>query len=215
MITPAGYHMVIARVRVQQEARRPFLRKPFVRTGQLVMLGAYFFQVGGILGARHARNVDAFGLAFFGLGGPPGAMAKFLSDVVAERVGPRLASAETFLAYAEGDLSGRLGFKGDRSDFIAQDGMRKVWLDPAVSYASQCAEDGAALGAIQPDVFRTLFERTHAPRDPERWEFARKAGLDIPERQPVLVYSETEDDENKLFMEYCRECRPELYATLA
>ena len=156
MITPAGYHVVFARVRVQQVAIKPFLRKPFVRTGQLVMLGAYLFQVGGILGARHARNADAFGLAFFGLSGPPGAMAKFLSDV-AERVGLRLAHADTFLTYVLGDLSERLGFEGDRADFFAKNWARKVWIDPAVSYASQCAEDGAALGAVQPDVFHAVF----------------------------------------------------------
>ena len=94
-------------------------------------------------------------------------------------------------------------------------GTDKIPPDVAAKNAWFYAEDGAALGAISPDVMRAMFERTHAPVSKERWQQAYASGLDIgPEPPAERSYEQATEEENKIFMEYCREFRPDLYSVL-
>lgn len=73
---------------------------------------------------------------------------------------------------------------------------------------------GAALGAMTPDVVRAMFERTYAALPKERWQEAHAAGLDIGPAQSRQDYEEAKEEENKNFMEYCRQFQPVLYPVL-
>jgi len=55
----AGYAKLLASVRVQKEAGRPFFGKSYLKYGQRYALWSYFLQLGGILGGRHSANLDA------------------------------------------------------------------------------------------------------------------------------------------------------------
>jgi hypothetical protein len=55
----SGYAKLLASVRVQKEASKPFFGKPYLKYGQCYALWSYFFQLGGILGGRHSANLDA------------------------------------------------------------------------------------------------------------------------------------------------------------
>ena len=56
-----GYIVVMGRARVWQQVNKQFLRKPYLKYGQCLGIWNYFFQLGGILGAKHSDNLDAFG----------------------------------------------------------------------------------------------------------------------------------------------------------
>lgn len=77
MKKPSGYARVMARIRVNQELNKPIIGKPYLKCGQCLALGSYFFQFGGILGAKHQMNFDACGDAFLGATGKPGAVERF------------------------------------------------------------------------------------------------------------------------------------------
>jgi hypothetical protein len=60
-----------------------------------------------------------------------------------------------------------------------------------------------------------MFERTYAPVSKERWQKKYASGLDIgPEPPARRTYEEAEEEENKIFMEYCQQFRPDLYSVL-
>jgi hypothetical protein len=47
----------MARIRVNQELNNPIIGKPYLNCAQCLALGSYFFQLGGILGAKHQMNL--------------------------------------------------------------------------------------------------------------------------------------------------------------
>jgi len=121
----------------------------------------------------------------------------------------------TFSDYVTAEFIGRIRYARDAESFFITHGMKKMKPETAVELAWQYARDGAALGAIYPEVVREMFDRTYAMVPKEDWEEARAAGLDIPPAQDPMSYEEVEEGENVVFMAYCRECCPKLYSVLS
>jgi hypothetical protein len=209
----AGYARVMARTRVEQEMNKPFLGKPYLKYGQCWAVWSYFFQLGGLLGARHSANLDAFATAFSGAHGEPGAAERFFSEV-ANSLMAKPVSDSTPLDYVGAEFIGRLGHASDPWSFFFENAMQKIKPDFAEELAWQYATDGAALGAMYPGIFREMFERMHAARPKENWERARAAGLNLPVEQDVMSYEEAAEGEDEAFMDYCRRCCPNLYSIL-
>lgn len=105
----SGYARVLARARVQQEMNKPFLGKPYLKYGQCYGMWGYFFQLGGILGAKHSANLDAFGQAFLGARGPSGAVKKFFTEEAKRLVTVSVSDSMTFADYVGAEFVGRLG----------------------------------------------------------------------------------------------------------
>lgn len=209
-----GYARVLARSRIEQQLNKPFLRKPYMKFGQCYALWGYFFQLGGILGAKHSTDLDAFGHAFLGAQGPSGAVKKFFTELADLLLKDSLNDSTTNFDYISAEITKRMGYKGDANSFFFEHGMEKLRPDTAEELAYQFSSKGAALGAIYPYKMRKMFELTHMAVPNEDWERARAAGLDIPPEQDLMSYEETEKAENELFMAYCRECCPDLYSIL-
>jgi hypothetical protein len=211
----SGYARVLARTRVKQEVNKPFLGKPYLKYGQCYWIWSYFFQLGGILGAKHSANLDAFGNAFLGARGPSGAVKKFFTEVAKRLVTDSVSDLMTFADYVGAEFIGRVGYVGDAHRFFFEHGMEKLPPNTAEELAWQYSEQGAALGTIYPHIIRKMFDQTHAAVPKEDWERARAAGLNIPQEQDLMSYEETEEEENEVFMDYCRECCPDLYSILS
>jgi len=208
----SGYALVLALARVEQQQNKPFLGKPYLKYGQCLALWGYFLQLGGILAAKHSVNLDAFGPAFLGAQGDPGAVKRFFIEVANDVVTRPVSDSMTFHDYVSAEFSGRVGHSGDMLSFLCKHGMEKIKPETAAELACQYAEQGAALGAIYPHIVRKMFERTHAAVPTERWERAHAARLDIPPQQDRMSYEDVEEGEDELFMYYCRECCPNLYS---
>ena len=97
---------------------------------------------------------------------------------------------------------------------ISVDLSDKLTPATAENMAWEFSSDGAALGAIHPDMIRRMFDQAHAAIPKEKWERMRSAGLNIPPEQDVMSYEETEQGENEGFMAYCQQCCPDLYSVL-
>ena len=210
-----GYARVLARTRVEQQLNKPFLRKPYLKFGQCYVLWSYFFQLGGILGAKHSANLDAFGHAFLGAQGPCGAVKKFFTELSDLLVKDSVNDTITYSDYIGAEIIKRMGHIGDAHSFLLEQGMMKLRPNTAEELAYQFSEAGAALGAVYPYIMRNMFELTHKTVPKENWERARAVGLNIPPEQELTSYEETEKGENELFMAYCCECCPELYSILS
>ena len=210
----SGYARVIARARVQQEASKPFFGKPYLKYGQCWGLWSYFFQLEGILGGRHSANLDAFGPAFLGMLGPPGAVNQFFTEVAKRLVAESVKDSMKFQDYVSLEFTRRVGYTGDTRTYFVEHGMEKLPSSTAEELAWQYSESGAALGAIYPQVVRQMFIRAHAPVPNEKWQQMRAAGLNLPPQQDVMSFQETEQAENEAFILYCRECCPDLYGVL-
>ncbi len=209
-----GYARVLARSRIKQQLNKPFLRKPYMKLGQCYALWGYFFQLGGILGAKHSTDLDAFGHAFLGAQGPSGAVKKFFTELADLLLKDSVDDSTTFSDYIRAELIKRMGYKGDANSFFLEHGLKKLRPDTTEDIAYQFSTKGAALGAIYPYIMRKMFELTHKTVPKENWERARAAGLNIPPEQDLMNYEEIEKGENELFMAYCRECCPDLYFIL-
>ena len=210
-----GYARVIARTRVQQEASKPFFGKPYLKCGQCYALWSYFFQLGGILGKRHSANLDAFGPAFLGIHGQPGAVNQFFTEVAERLVAESVKDSMKFQDYVSLEFTRRVGYTGHILTYFAEHGMEKLPPSTAEELAWQYSSSGAALGAMYPQVVRQMFCQTHAPVPNEKWQQMRAAGLNLPPEQDVMSLQETEQSENAAFMLYCGECCPDLYRVLS
>ena len=211
----AGYARVRARTMVKQQMNKPFLCKPYLKYGQCWGLWGYFFQLSGILGAKHSGNLDAFGHAFLGAQWPSSAVKKFFTEVAKSLVADSVSDLMTFSDFVGAEFIGRVGYVGDAHSYFSEHGMEKVRPNTAEELAWQYSEQGVALGAIYPDIIKKMFDRTHAAVPKENWERAHVAGLNIPPEQDLMGYEETEETENEAFMVYCQECCPDLYSILS
>jgi len=211
----AGYARVLARIRVAQEANKPMLGKPYMKFGQCCHVWSYFFQLGGILGAKHSANLDAFGTAFLGAHGPSGAVKTYFTKAVKSFISNTLTDSMRFFDYVGTEFIGRVEYSGDYLTYFMEHGMDKIPPDTAEELAWQYSDQGAALGAIHPHIIKEMFDRTHAEVSKEEWEAMRSAGLDIPPEQDIMTYEEIEEGENEAFMEYCQQFCPELYTILS
>jgi len=210
---PPAYARVVAGSLAHQWSNKRLFGKPYLKLGQCLGLSGYLFEVGGILGAKYAGKLDAFGPAF--LGGPPRAQKSACIDMANKLLSDnRLNESTTFFDFVQAEFASRMKHKGDPRDYCLAHLMDRIPLDAAAEFAWQCAVRGVAAAAIHPKVFRAMFEYTYRPVPKEEWQWAYAAGLDIGPEQPRRSYDEAEEAENKNFTEYCQEYRPDLYAIL-
>ena len=207
----AGYARILIRSRVQDAQSTRFFGKPYLKLGQCYLLWSYFFQLGCILGSRHSRHIDAFVHAMFGV---RESASTVISDTAARLVPESVDGTLKFSDYPLRKLMESTG-TNDLPSFMTKAGMSKLDSESAIAGAWLDALDGAAIGAIHPDLVREMFVLSHAPRSKENWDRARNAGLDLPEEQDLMTYEELEEAENVSFMHYCKECCPDLYAILS
>jgi hypothetical protein len=214
MEKPSGYARVMARIRVNQELNAPIGGKAYLKFGQCVALGSYFFQLGGILGATHQMNLDAFGDAFLGGAAAPGAVGRLFTELANDIVTRSADGPITFYDYVSGEFSRGVGSIGDPARFFIEHGLDKMTPETAVDIVRRYAVEGAALGTIYPDVLRKMYERSHSAVPKEQWDFARRAGLDILAEESLINYDELREADNEVFMAYCHKCCPDLYTIL-
>ena len=203
----AGYARILIRYRIEEAQTKRIFGKPYLKLGQCYLLWSYFFQLGGILGAKHSSNIDAFVHAMFGVR----ESAESVLTETAARLVPH--SVDNTMKFSDFILK-RLMQSTGTHDLPLKALMSKLSSETATAAAWLDAMDGAAIGALHPDLIREMFARSNAPRSKENWDRARAAGLDIPPEQDVMTYEEVEKAENEMFMHYCRECCPDLYAIL-
>ena len=147
----SGFARVMARTRVNQQLNKPIVGKPYLKLGQCQGLWGYFFQLGGILGAKYRTNLDAFGNAFLAATGPPGAVERYFTAVADNRVcSNAINESMTFADYVSQEFSKRARYEGDPSLFFIEHGFDKLPPETAVELAWQYADVGAAIGAIHP-----------------------------------------------------------------
>jgi hypothetical protein len=212
---PGGFWRVVADGFIRSQLNKPFWSRPYLKLGQCLGIWSYLFEVGGLLGAKHAAKTDAFVSAFLGQSGPSGAAKHFLGEVASRMVQEHSLAAMKFFDYVGADISGRMNYKVDGwHTLVMERGTQKIPPEIALTNSWEYASAGAALGTIHPDVVGAMFERTYAPVPEEKWQQAYAAGLDIGQEQPRTTYKEAEGTENKHFMDFCQKFRPDLYSLL-
>jgi hypothetical protein len=210
----SGYSVIVAKATVKQITTKPFFGKAYVKFGQSYALWCYFFQIGGILGAKHSHRLDAFGPAFMGARGESGAVETFCSSYAAQLIRQFPLDAMSFDDFVISHFMSRINCTDDPKTYAIQHGNENFEPELCEKLAREYSMQGAALGAMYPDIIRNMYARTHKEENDKNWQYARRAGLNIPGRQDTMSYKETEEMENQEFMEYCRTCSPTLYSTL-
>jgi hypothetical protein len=211
---PGGFWRVVAEGFVQGQLNKPFFGHPYIKLGQCVGLWSYMFELGGILGAKHAMKRDAFVSGFLGMSSEAGAAERVLIETANNLLERHSLDSMKFWDYVGADLAGRLGYKGVLGGLMMERGNEKVPPKMALIDAWEYASGGVALGTARPDMLRAMFERTYAQVGKEKWEKAYAGGLDIGPEQPRTNYQEAEEADNKKFVEFCRTFRSDLYSVL-
>jgi hypothetical protein len=206
----------VAGTLARQWSNKRLFGKPYLKGGQCFGLCGYLFELGGILAAKYAAKLDAFGPAFLGMSGAPGAMKTFCVEVANKLIAKNRVNEETtFLYFVQTEFASRMKHQGDPRDCCSAHMLDKIPVPTAAEFAWQCAENAVALGSIHPEIFRAMFDRTYAPQPKAMWDFAVASGLDIDREQKPKHYKDAEEAENKDFMEYCKEAHPQAYAILS
>jgi hypothetical protein len=212
---PSGFWRAVAEDFIQGQATKPLFGRRYLKFGQCFGLWGYLIELGGILGTKHGSKPDAFVPAFLGMSGEAGAAKRFIVGAADKILRTPSLTSMTFWDYVGADVTDRMGYKGvEWHSFVTERGAEKCRPEFVLESGWGYASDGAALGAIHPDVFRAMYERTHAPVPKEEWQRAYAAGLDIGSEQPQTSYAQAEASENKNFMEFCQQFRPDLYSIL-
>jgi len=212
---PGGFWRPVAEGFIQGRIKKPFFGRAYLVFGECFSLWAYMMEMGGMLAAKYAAKPDAFVSALMGMSGAPGVAKGVLVAQAEKMVKQHSLGSMTFWDYVVADIAERTGRKdNDWHGLIEQMGAQKTQPRVALTNSWEYASAGAALGATHPDVLRGMFERTHKPYSQKEWRTAYVAGLDIGPEPPSTSYAEAEASENKNFMEYCQQFRPDLYAVL-
>lgn len=210
----SGYSVIIAKATVKQITTKPFFGKAHVKFGQCYALWCYFFQVGGVLGAKHSHQLDAFGPAFMGARGDSGAVEKFCSSYAAQLIRQFPLDTMSFDDFVISNFMSRINCTDDPKTYVIQNGNGNFEPDVCEKIAKEYSMQGAVLGAMYPKIIRDMYARSHKEENNKDWQYARRAGLNIPGRQDTMSYQENEEMEDQEFMEYCRTCCPTLYSIL-
>jgi hypothetical protein len=213
---PGGYWRAVAEGFIHGQLIKPFFGRSYLKFGQCFGLWGYMVELGGILGAKHAANRDAFVSAFLGMTGEAGVAKQVLVEQANRMLERHSLGSMTFWDYVGANFADRTGYKCDGwHSLVMERGTERIPPEVAQTAAWEYASAGAALGTTHPDILRAMFERTHAAvSSKEQWQQFYAAGLDIGPEPPTTNYGEAEEAENKNFMEYCREFRPDLYPVL-
>jgi hypothetical protein len=212
--TPA-YARVVAGRLIHQQLNKPLLGRPYLKYGQCFGLWGYLFELGGILAAKHAANLEAFMPAFLGGRRDTGTVKQDLTAIAKSLVAEgRLNNSMKFFDYVQAESIRLAKYKGDAGSFLLKHGKERVPLGTAAELAQFYAIQGSALGAIYPDLVRAIFQQTYFSHTREQWEKFYAAGLDIGPYQAAKTYKEAEEEENEGFMAYCRQSHPQLYSAL-
>jgi hypothetical protein len=201
----SGYARVLSRVTVKRELNKPFWGEPFIKLGQCWALWSYFFHIGGILAAKYNNHLDEFGNGFLGIAGKPEAVKLFFNEIAGNTNKILINDTITFHEYVAKEFLSRINSSDDAMNYFIANGKQ------AEELAWQYAEQGSSIGATFPSRFKKMFDQTYSIVSKERWELYRKIGLDITPEQPHISYEESENNENKLFLDYCKEFCPKLY----
>jgi hypothetical protein len=212
-----GYWADVAELFIRGQLIKPFLGRPYLRLGQCFALWSSHFELGGMLAAKHCGKLDAFVRAFLGMMGETGAAERFFVEVANKiRDQHSLSSMNQwdFVAVHLGDRV--IEYKRDNwTQLLMERGADKISHRAAAKNAWFYAQDGAALGAVAPDVVQGMFERTHVLVSQESWQRKYDSGLDIgPEPLAARSYQEEKEKENTIFMDWCREFYPDDYSAL-
>jgi hypothetical protein len=212
---PGGFWRPVAEGFIQRQIKKPFFGRAYLVFGECFSLWAYMMELGGILATKHAAKPEAFHSAFLGMSGAPGVAKRVMFAQAEEMVAQHPLGSMTFWDYVAADISERIGRTGnDWSSLVMEMGAQKTQPRVALTNSWEYASAGTDLGATHPDVVRAMFERTHKPYSQKEWRTAYVVGLDIGPEPPSTSYPEAEASENKNFMEYCQQFRPDLYAVL-
>lgn len=236
-----GFLGVIVRDILHEWVQRTLFGRRYVKFGQcLAGMWPYVFEIGGILGAKHAATLDAFMSAFLGMPDRAGEAKGVAAGIAAKLLERHSLDSMTVRDCVQADLMERSDYTRDERtvvahlpkkvrtalgeerakaarelSFLAKYGQRKISPEKAAENAWTYASIGAALGAVYPNVFRAMYERTHVTIPREEWQRMYAEGLDIgPEQPRQRTYRQAEGEENKAFMEFCRVARPDLYSIL-
>jgi hypothetical protein len=212
-----GYWRAMAEHLITPQLNKPFFGRPYLKLGQCFGLWGYLFELGGMLGSKHRANPDAFLPAFIGMSGVAGAAEPFLVAVANTLRDRHSLNSMKHWDFVGADLGHRVSDykREDWNSLLMERGTDKIPPDVAAKNAWFYARDGAALGTTVPDLVRAMFERTHSPVSKEKWQQMYASGLDIGLEPPLpRSYEAAQEEENKSFMEYCREFYPDLYPVL-
>ena len=212
-----GYWANVAGSFIRSQRIKPFLGRPHLKLGQCFALWGTHFELGGMLVSKHRDKLDAFVSAFLGMTGEAGAAERFLVAVGNKILDRHSLNSMNQWDFVAADLGDRVSeYKRDAwHHLLMERGTDKLPPDAAAKNAWFYARDGAAVGAVAPDVVRGMFERTYVPVSQERWQEKYDHGLDIgPDPFAPRNYEQDKEEQNKFFMEFSREFYPDEYSLL-
>jgi len=182
-----------------------------MRLGSMVYAGLWVFQKGALLGRARRSSFQTMG----SLVAQPGSNAAQAMKQSAEERMSRISSTEVtnfweFWCLTEYPNVAFGDFKVLKSLF-----RRKIRLYEVISKAAFWAADGIGFGAKFPDFIESLWRRTYETPDPEKWNRARQAGVDLPEHQALLPLEDAETQVLAEVRAFAQQNRPDLVGPLA
>jgi hypothetical protein len=110
---PGGYWRAVAEGFIHGQLIKPFSGRSYLEFGQCFGLWGYMFELGGILGAKHAVNPDAFVSAFLGTSGEAGVAKRVLVAQANRTLECHSLGSMRLFDFVWADVADRIGYKGD------------------------------------------------------------------------------------------------------
>src|SRR5260370_10308104 len=147
-IPAGGFWRAVAEGFIHGQLNKPFFGRPYLKLGQcLAGLWPYLFELGGILGAKHGAEPDAFVPAFLGLPYEAGVARRLLVELANRKLERHSLGSMKFLDYVGADFADRIGYKGAGwGSLVHERGTQKI--PPKIALTNGCpyATNDAPLG---------------------------------------------------------------------
>jgi hypothetical protein len=123
----SGYVKLLIKHRVEKQQEKALFGKPFVKMGICLAMYSYFFQLGAILGAKHAKSPKEFAHAFLGANETKSGAVDQFFETLAEYVKTNKTSEiNTFLDYTNKEIASKINDYGPIDTLLVRNGAKKV-----------------------------------------------------------------------------------------
>lgn len=206
---PSGLAKVLIKSRVQFYTSKSLFGKEYVSVFNSLAFAVNMFETGGILCANYPDKLDEFGLSFLGMTREQGSVGDALRELGNTAV-KDIRPNTSFMDHVQCEFMQMLNYHGEPSSFLLSRGKEKMKPDTAREIAFQFTVSGAVVGAVGADLIKSMYETTYLNIDRESWGDWHKHGLNIPDEPDVINYSDRLNDENEIFIAYCKEFFPSM-----
>lgn len=203
---------------VEPFVEKGLLRGSYLRFSRLLNVDMWLYQTGAVLGRARQERVDILA-RMFSEPGRESEVREFMWVLATERMTSYGRQPQSFFDFLMTTEYAKAGLVWPPPDMeavrkITKAGDMKIPLAEVESIVKGHILEGIGFGSKFPEFTEQMWRATYETHDPDLWDRARAAGLDLPEQFEPVRLEEREQEVLVNVADYTAEYFPELVEPL-